>query len=295
MSRARSIIEVETSTLVVHLDDRTTDFLKAIYAGKGYPVINGAVTKKELADAIRSHGRVFMLGHGCPSGLFGRSFMIDDEFGALLAEKTDGLYIWCNADAYAHRHKLSGLVSGMFISEVAEARYFGIEATQEEVDRSNSNFSRVVREIMDAGRPYSDVRQCYSNAECKITSYNNARLYVFDQGAASPALHPSSAAHARSWTAAEREQDQAEIGLDQSEYDWLHSYFANALSDLIGGKTDVETVLGGLKGVADEFLPGKVDDDSLRWLKNALDDIALSQYGDPEDLADELLSALMQD
>jgi hypothetical protein len=293
MDRARILIEQATSTLVVHLDDRTTDFLKAIYQGKGYPVLSGAVTKDTLAEAIKNAGRVFMLGHGCPTGLFGRSFMIDDQFGPLLAEKSDGLYIWCNADAYAVRNKLTGLVSGMFISEVAEAAYFGIKAAQEEVDRSNANFSRIVREIMDSGRPYSDVKQCYSNAECKITTYNNERLYVFDHGTPSPALHASSASHReREWSAAEREASQEEEGLADSEYEWLRNYITNAVFDVMVGDTDIPTAVSGIMGVLGEFLPGKAGENVERWITKKLQDVQDDETADPVDVADFIIRAV---
>jgi hypothetical protein len=120
--------------------------------------------------------------------------LIGDKFGPELSKK-DGLYIWCHADAYARRHKLTGLVSGMFISEVSEAAMNGIRATQEEVDASNNNFSKVVRGCLDIGSPLAQVRQCYTHAECKITRFNQERLYVFEHGVPTPALHPSSASH----------------------------------------------------------------------------------------------------
>lgn len=199
MSRARALLdaEVANSTLVIHLDDRSTDFLKPIYEGHGYPVISGPTTERELRAAIEAHSRCYMLGHGGPGGLFARPFMIDDSFGPLLAAKKEGLYIWCNADAYAVRNKLSGLVSGMFISEVMEARMFGIQATQQEVDASNNLFSRVVRDLLDRGESLANVRQCYTHATCAITKFNNERLYIFENGTPSPALHPTSLGHPR--------------------------------------------------------------------------------------------------
>lgn len=196
MRTARSILETEVNTLVIHMDDRSTDFLKAIYEGKGYPVVTGAMKLEEARAAIKAAGRVFMLGHGGPSGLFTRGFFAgDEEIGALLAEKQDGLYIWCNADAFAVRNKLTGLVSGMFISEVGEAAMFGIKATQQQVDASNAAFSRELRQIMDSGQPHASIRQKYCDAACQITQFNNERLYVFDHGVPTPALHQTSAAN----------------------------------------------------------------------------------------------------
>lgn len=193
--KARAILEAEISTVVFHMQDHSTDFLTPIYAGRNYQVITGAVKQDEARSLIKAHARVFMLGHGGPGGLFTRGFYADDSIGPLLAEKQDGLYIWCNADAYAHRNKLTGLVSGMFISEVGEARMFGITATQAEVDASNNAFSKAVRQALDSGAAHSTVRDCYSSASCAITKFNNERLYVFEQGQASPALHKTSMAH----------------------------------------------------------------------------------------------------
>lgn len=180
---------------MIHLDDRSTDFLKPIYAGKGYPVISGSISREALLAEMQKYSRLYMLGHGSPSGLFARNFLIGDAFGPEIASKRDGLYIWCNADAYAKRNRLSGLVSGMFISEVGEARMFGIEATQEEVDFSNDLFAATVRAVLDEGAPPSAVRERYTHATNQMVKFNNERLYIFDQGNPTPALHPTSLAH----------------------------------------------------------------------------------------------------
>ncbi len=237
MSKARSILEAEVSTLVFHMDDRSTDFLTPIYAGRGYPVITGAISLDEARKQIQAHERVFMLGHGGPSGLFTRGFFAGDhEVGDLLAQKKDGVYIWCNADAYAHRNKLTGLVSGMFISEVGEAAMFGIKATQAEVDASNNLFSKVVREVMDSGQGYAKIKECYTHATCAITKFNNERLYIFDHGAASPALHPTSMAHRhrepdRSRPEPEPEEDNLKFSHEEQEIVQQTTYWVSALLD----------------------------------------------------------------
>ena len=183
----RELIEAEGSTLVIHKDDRSTDFLKDIYSGKGYKVITGGIGKRSLYQEIQRHSRIFMLGHGSPGGLFGPGYIIGDEFGPILAEKSDGLYIWCHADEYARPNKLTGLVSGMFISEVGEARMNGIEASQREVDASNKAFALAVREYLETGAAPATVREKYSSTTCEITKFNSSRLYVFSNGVSSPA------------------------------------------------------------------------------------------------------------
>jgi len=233
MIRARKLLEAEAGgkTLVIHKADPSTDFLKVIYEGLGYPVIAGNVTQQQLLEAIRAHDRIFMLGHGSPGGLFAAGFLIGDEFGPVLAQKRDGVYIWCNADAYAVRNKLSGLVSGMFISEVGEAAMFGIRATQEEVNQSNYAFSRAVRKALDTGAPPSTVRECYVHATCKITKFNNERLYVFENGMPTPELHATSAGRPppprpphRQRTPAEWEQWQKELDDRMEAQDWWDEF-----------------------------------------------------------------------
>lgn len=170
-----------SSTLVIHLDDPSTDFLKVIYEGKGFDVISAWIVPEKLKAEIEAHDRIFMLGHGGPGGLFGPGYTVGAEFGPILRQKK-GLYIWCHAIEYAHLHKLSGLVSGMFISEVHEASWAGIQATQEEVDASNAAFAAAVRKYLDTGASPHTVRDCYNSTVCKVTQYNNDRLYVVEDG-----------------------------------------------------------------------------------------------------------------
>lgn len=56
--------------LVIHPKDRTTDFLKPIYHGRGdVTVITGGCTKADVAKAIDEHDHIIMMGHGTPQGL----------------------------------------------------------------------------------------------------------------------------------------------------------------------------------------------------------------------------------
>ena len=171
----------ENDTLVIHMADPSTDFLKGIYEGKGYPVIRGRISEAELMVEIERYPRLFMLGHGGPAGLFGPGYLIGHDFGEELSKKT-GIFIWCHAVEFAHRHKLTGLVSGMFISEVREAEYMGIAATEEEVNASNYAFSKAVRRFIDTGSSPHEVMKCYNDAACQVVKYNNERLYVMEKG-----------------------------------------------------------------------------------------------------------------
>jgi hypothetical protein len=143
------------TTLIIHPDDRSTDFLRPIYRNiKHKTVITGSITRDGLHALIRAHDRIIGLGHGSPSGLFNMSMSGFGSFilGAQEVEVLRGkelVSIWCHANQFMEHHKLKGIYSGMFISEVSEARYYGLnEVTQDDVDESNDAFARMLGEEM---------------------------------------------------------------------------------------------------------------------------------------------------
>lgn len=150
------------TTLVIHPDDRSTDFLRPIYRDlKHKTVITGPITRDGLHALIKAHDRIIGLGHGSPSGLFSMS---SGGFGSYIlgASEVEVLRgkelvsIWCHANQFMERHRLNGLYSGMFISEVSEARYYGLnEVTQADVNESNDAFARMLGEEM-IRNPYEE-------------------------------------------------------------------------------------------------------------------------------------------
>jgi hypothetical protein len=139
-------------TLIIHPDDRSTDFLKPIYENvTDATVVTGGISKNEVNKLIEQHDRIYMMGHGSPSGLFScakfqtldySGFIINNKNVELLRNK-ECIFIWCNADQFVTKHNLKGLYSGMFISEVGEATYCGLPGTpQSIVDMSNDSFAR---------------------------------------------------------------------------------------------------------------------------------------------------------
>jgi hypothetical protein len=180
-------------TLVIHPDDRSTDFLRPIYSGlQGTTVITKNITSQTLMEVIKANDRIIMLGHGSPSGLFNVSgigtgfFAIGSQHVDVLATK-ECIYIWCNADQFIDKHNLSGLYSGMFVSEVAEAVYCGLPpVTQAQVDQSNDEFARVLGstlvETPDLERVHSVVRSEYRMlAENNdVAKYNVERWYYIN-------------------------------------------------------------------------------------------------------------------
>jgi hypothetical protein len=140
-------------TLIIHPEDSTTDFLSQIYSSlPNKTVVKGGIRKSELPKLIDSHDRVLMLGHGSPFGLINAgqfpdsgSYIIDDSMVLPLINKTNSVFIWCNANQFVERHGLEGLNCGMFISEVIEANSYGFENIDEDlIDQSNGRFSWII-------------------------------------------------------------------------------------------------------------------------------------------------------
>ena len=189
-------------TLIIHPEDSSTTFLDIVYESiPNKTVITGGVSKAQVQQLIREHDRVMMMGHGSPGGLFvvGKftncgAYIIDQQMVPLLKEKTDNVFIWCNADKFVDVFKLKGFYSGMFISEVGEAYYcskdFPINSdeyiklrtvTQEEVDESNIGFCKIIGNYINQNTNiiYENVMNEYSLiAESNpVALYNFNRLY----------------------------------------------------------------------------------------------------------------------
>jgi len=148
-------------TLIIHPEDPTTTFLSQIYARLTCKtIIRGGISKSELQNLIESHDRVLVLGHGSPYGLLSQGqfpdtglLIIDDSMVLTLKNKRDNIYIWCHADQFVHRHRLTGLNSGMFISEGSEAIYYNfdnmdLELIEQSIDKFAWILSKYLNEPM---------------------------------------------------------------------------------------------------------------------------------------------------
>ena len=168
-----------SGTLVIHPDDPTTDFLSAIYRGKGWDVISDPfLWPEEVAGLISSHDRIICLGHGSPTGLFGcNGFIIDASLVSLLKRKRI-VAIWCHADQFVEQHELRGFYSGMFISEFGEAWMCGIEDTDEQtIKSSNDLFAPVLGKHIDSDNILGNVKKEYVKDGDAVVEFNRNRLY----------------------------------------------------------------------------------------------------------------------
>ena len=181
-------------TLVIHPEDITTKFLKPIYdAIPDKTVVTAGMTKAALLEQIKLHDRIMMMGHGSPLGLLSvrcfpgaGTYIVDYTAAPLLKEKSNNVYIWCNADCFVHKYDLEGFYSGMFVSEVLEAGLMGLHGIdQSYVDQSNWGFSQIVSKHLNesletgVGTLCERVKLDYGlmTSENPIASYNHERLY----------------------------------------------------------------------------------------------------------------------
>lgn len=175
-------------TLVIHPDDRSTDFLKPIYENLegDVNVVTGGYYKSTIRAFIDQADRIIMLGHGSPGGLFSvnkfygsEGYIIDETMVASLSNKPNNMFIWCNADKFVNRFHLKGFYSGMFISEYSEAAYCNTPTNPGDVEKSNDLFSAIVgKNIMLEAKELCDKAKAeYYLSENKVAEYNNQRLY----------------------------------------------------------------------------------------------------------------------
>jgi hypothetical protein len=181
--------------LIIHPQDKSTDFLTPIYMNlKSFPdfddvtIVRGGMTKDEVDKLITEHDRIMMMGHGSPQGLFSigqfgsQAYIINYTTVPLLKDK-ECILIWCSADRFVEANNLKGLYSGMFISEVGEADYCGLPGTpQDIVSESNDYFAKELGSVSD--RPldemYQYIKYTYGMlAEGNtVAEYNHNRLYL---------------------------------------------------------------------------------------------------------------------
>lgn len=157
--------------LIIHPKDRTTAMLSALYEGTSEArLLDCTLSSKAIGQALHHtpcSERITLLGHGCEKGLFWREDDKQPGFDRILVGHPHAFHlrnhgsnivaVFCNADKFAQSEGLHGLFTGMIISEMSEAEEYGIETTQEELDRENIKFSQRLRPLLDQKVPLSDI------------------------------------------------------------------------------------------------------------------------------------------
>jgi hypothetical protein len=186
----------EGNVLVIHPDDRSTDFLKPSYADLDATVLTQRDEFYNLAETMKRHNRIIMMGHGSPNGLFmpqiegveegenGELFeysdySINDTYADILREKRT-VCVWCNADKYVVPNDLHGFYTGMVISELCEADYCDVKGCNpKQLEQSSTKFTMGLKEAIKVDGPESlnIFKEIYNNPQNPIMGYNRKRLY----------------------------------------------------------------------------------------------------------------------
>ena len=167
---------MKKQTLVIHPQDPTTDFLSAIYDGRGFTELRTDFHPPEIKKLIEEHERIILLGHGFHHGLLNYyQTIIDESYVSLLRDK-ELVGIWCYAKSFFERHHLTGFYTDMFISETPEALLMGVEATEEEIEASNRAFAKAVRKNLFNSECFGRIFKEYQKINTPVGLYNQVRL-----------------------------------------------------------------------------------------------------------------------
>jgi len=191
-------------TLIIHIDDPTTAFMKKVYEGTKATVLNSYVPVDEMNSLLEEHDRIIMIGHGNPKGLFshpmsllrdnnyeGDGYIISDKNVEVLSTKKDCVYLWCDADRFIIDNQLTGFYSGMYISELGEARILQIdEATEQQMDEANEALITAFKDVdtKSAQQLSIDLRQNLSRlADTNpIAAYNLRKVFYCEEPPSKP-------------------------------------------------------------------------------------------------------------
>jgi len=169
-------------TLVIHPKDYSTDFLKPIYEGKGYDIIDFYQSPKKLKEQMRNYDKIMMMGHGTSSGLLNvfpkvmANYIIDASFVDILKDK-ECVYIWCNADNFVRKYNLKGFYTGMIISEMNEAFFYSIKTNIFEITESNKLFASCVKTALESEDPVKLMKESYISDKNPVIMYNSENIY----------------------------------------------------------------------------------------------------------------------
>lgn len=179
--------------IVIHPNDKTTSFLKQIYAGKkNVTLIDETWTNRSIMETIGSAENdepILMLGHGCDKGLFAphnliqfARVIVDDRIANLLKEHTC-IGIWCYANEFAEKYELHGLFSGMVVSDADEAIDNCIDFDGEDIDACNNQYASDLEyclrnySLQDVPKMMLEMQDYHS--ELKDFNYNS--LYYYEK------------------------------------------------------------------------------------------------------------------
>lgn len=182
--------------LVIHPNDPSTQFLCRLY--EDLPNVTKLTEKNsnsEITEALQ-HGNYdlyMFLGHGGEDGLyapngcqqFGRHIINSGHVQFMRDKNCFG--VWCNANIFASKYNLTGLFTGMVISEIAEAYMWNIPvADQEEMDAHDNFWCNALKECFDNTEMTQVPQRMYDYISDRhmtpLEDFNFNSIWYFDKG-----------------------------------------------------------------------------------------------------------------
>ena len=173
--------------IIVHPNDKTTDFLKILYEGSK---LDETSSNSKIEEELKKAKEIMLLGHGTEYGLLAPQGK--EQFGRLIINSRHVQFLrnkiiiglWCNANIFAMKYNLTGLFSGMVISEVGEALdWLNFIPSQEDIEESRNRWVTNLNKIIKENK-LQDVPRIMKRLEGKdeIENFNNQSLFYFENG-----------------------------------------------------------------------------------------------------------------
>lgn len=177
--------------LVIHPQDSSTEFLRELYWKYEFDVLSDKDSNAVVKKALQDHSRIMLLGHGTEGGLL--SPYCSDQFGRLIIgprhvdflRGKEIIGIWCNANIFAYKYGLTGLFSGMIISE--ESEYFdnlGDYMDLMDIRKHNKRWTRDLEKLLFLGANLSEIpkKMKEKSTGTALDEFNYGSLYYIVGG-----------------------------------------------------------------------------------------------------------------
>ena len=140
--------------LFVHPYDPSTEFLHIIYDkhsdNTDVTILNGetlnTIKREDFIDVIKSNDRIIFCGHGTEFGLLDllNNRYIITPYDLEFIKNKELICCWCNANIFVEKYDLNAFSTGMFVSEIKEAKWYNLPTEQELINKSNILFCEVL-------------------------------------------------------------------------------------------------------------------------------------------------------
>lgn len=177
--------------LVIHPKDNSTEFLRELYWKYDLDFLSDSASNSVIRRGLQDHSRIMLLGHGTEGGLL--SPFCGDQFGRLIVgprhveflRNKEIIGIWCNANIFAYRYGLTGLFSGMIISE--ESEYFDCTNAYldlQEIRKHNKKWVRDLEKLLFLGTDLSEIpsKMKERSTGTLLDDFNYSSLYNIVNG-----------------------------------------------------------------------------------------------------------------